>query len=126
LTIALTFGGVTHPFGSGTVLALWTITGVFLIASIVTLKLHPLVAKENRSYPLHFSKQPTLINMQLQVFQSSAIILAITCCIPLYFQFVKGDSGLEAGVRLLPLIMFVVVASIVDGFLMPRYRLIPV
>jgi len=71
----LTFGGVIYPFNSGTVIALWTVTGVLLIAFIVTLKLHPLVTKENRLYPLHFFKQPILINMQLQVFLSSGIIL---------------------------------------------------
>ncbi|CCF33228.1 major facilitator superfamily transporter [Colletotrichum higginsianum] len=126
LTVVLTFGGVVYPFRSGTVIALWTVTGVLLVAFIVMLKMHPLVSKENRLYPVHFFKQPTLINMQLQVFLSSGIILAMTYFIPLYFQFVKGDGALDAGVRLLPLIMFMVVASMVNGFLMPRYGLIPV
>ncbi|KAI4608723.1 Efflux pump dep3 [Alternaria sp. BMP 0032] len=126
LTVVLTFGGVIYPFSSGTVIVLWTITGVLFVVFIMTLKFHPLVTKENRLYPLHFFKQPTLINMQLQVFLSSGIILAMTYYIPLYFQFVKGDGALEAGVRLLPLIMFMVFASMVNGFLMPRYGLIPV
>ncbi|KAH6528397.1 efflux pump DEP3 [Parastagonospora nodorum] len=117
LTVVLTLGGVIYPFNSATVIALWTVTGVLLIAFIVMLKLHPLVTKENRLYPLHFFKQLTLINMQLQ---------AMTYYIPLYFQFVKDDGALEAGVRLLPLIMFMVVASMANGFLMPRYGLIPV
>jgi MFS family permease len=126
LTVVLTFGGVVYPFNSGTVIALWTVTGILLVAFIVCLKLHPLVTKENRLYPLHFFKQPTLINMQLQVFLSSGIILAMTYYVPLYFQFIKGDGALEAGVRLLPLIMFMVFASMVNGFLMPRYGLIPI
>lgn len=75
LTVVLTFGGVVYAFNSGTVIALWTVTGVLLVAFIVMLKLHPLVTKENRLYPLHFFKKPTLINMQLQVFLSSGIIL---------------------------------------------------
>ncbi|TIC90861.1 Efflux pump patC [Colletotrichum higginsianum] len=75
LTVVLTFGGVVYPFRSGTVIALWTVTGVLLVAFIVMLKMHPLVSKENRLYPVHFFKQPTLINMQLQVFLSSGIIL---------------------------------------------------
>ncbi|KAK1597697.1 major facilitator superfamily transporter [Colletotrichum navitas] len=126
LTVVLTFGGVVYPFRSATVIALWTVTGVLLIAFVVLLKLHPLVSKENRLYPLHFFKQPILINMQLQVFLSSGIVLAMTYYVPLYFQFIKGDGALDAGVRLLPLIMFMVVASMVNGFLMPRYGMIPV
>ena len=75
LTVVLTFGGVIYSFQSATVIALWVITGVLLITFIALLKLHPLVSKENRLYPLHFFKNPTLINMQLQVFLSSGIIL---------------------------------------------------
>ncbi|WKT47224.1 Major facilitator superfamily [Fusarium oxysporum f. sp. vasinfectum] len=126
LTVALTFGGVVYSFHSGTIIALWTVTGVLLVAFIVLLKLHPLVSKENRLYPLHFFKEWILINMQLQVFLSSGIILAMTYFVPLYFQFIKGDGALEAGVRLLPLIMFMVAVSMLNGFLMPKYGLIPV
>ncbi|GKU06434.1 major facilitator superfamily transporter [Fusarium langsethiae] len=126
LTVALTFGGVVYSFNSGTIIALWTVTGVLLVAFIVLLKLHPLVSKENRLYPLHFFKQMTLINMQLQVFLASGIILAMTYYVPLYFQFIKGDGALQAGVRLLPLIMFMVAFSMVNGFLMPKYGLIPI
>ncbi|CAN9210313.1 unnamed protein product [Alternaria alternata] len=95
LTITLTFGGVIYSFVSGTVVALWTVTGVLLITFIVILKLHPLVTKENRLYPLHFFKQPILINMQVQVFLSSGIVLAMTYYVPLYFQFVKGDDTVD-------------------------------
>lgn len=75
LAVVLTFGGVVYAFNSGTVIALWTVTGVLLVAFIVMLKLHPLVTKQNRLYPLHFFEKPTLINMQLQVFLASGIIL---------------------------------------------------
>lgn len=40
-------------------------------------------------------------------------------------NIIQGDGALEAGVRLLPLIMFMVFSSMVNGFLMPRYGLIP-
>ncbi|EFQ32225.1 major facilitator superfamily transporter protein [Colletotrichum graminicola M1.001] len=126
LTVVLTFGGVIYPFRSATVIALWIVTGVLLIAFVVLLKLNPLVSKENRLLPLHFFKQPILINMQLQVLLSSGIVLAMTYYVPLYFQFIKDDGALDAGVRLLPLIMFMVFASMVNGFLMPRYGMIPV
>ncbi|KAH7265513.1 major facilitator superfamily domain-containing protein [Fusarium redolens] len=125
LTVALTFGGVVYSFHSWTIIALWTVTGVLLVAFIVLLKLHPLVPKENRLYPLHFFKEWILINMQLQVFLSSGIVLAMTYFVPLYFQFIKGDGALEAGVRLLPLIMFMVTVSMLNGFLMPKYGMIP-
>ncbi len=35
--------------------------------------------------------------------------------LPLYFQFVRHDSAIMAGVRLLPLVVFLVVAIVVNG-----------
>lgn len=75
LTVAISFGGVVFSWNSGANIALWTITGAFLLACIAGLKFHPLVSKENRLYPAHFLKQPIVVNMQLQVFLSSGIIL---------------------------------------------------
>lgn len=75
LTVVLNFAGVVYTFSSGTVIALWVVTGILLVVFILTLKFHPFVAKENRLYPVHFLKKPTLINMQLQVFLASGIIL---------------------------------------------------
>jgi hypothetical protein len=75
LTLALTLGGVVYPFNSGTIIALYTVTGVLFVAFVLLLKIHPFVTKENRLYPLHFFEQWSLVNMQLQVFLSSGIVL---------------------------------------------------
>ncbi|KAI0007237.1 major facilitator superfamily-domain-containing protein [Xylariaceae sp. FL0662B] len=120
LTVAISFGGVVYPFNSRAIIALWTITGVLLISSILLVNFHPLVSKNNRLYPAHFFKAPILVNMQFQVFLSSGIILAMTYYIPLYFQFVRGDGPLDAGVRLLPLIIFMVVFSMINGVFMSK------
>jgi hypothetical protein len=81
LTVALTFGGVIYPFGSATIIVLWSVTGVLLIAFTLLLRVHPFVEKKNRIYPVHFFKSFTLFNMQLQVFLASGIILvsALSC-----------------------------------------------
>ncbi|RYC62530.1 hypothetical protein CHU98_g3697 [Xylaria longipes] len=117
LIIAISFGGVVFPFSSGPAIAMFTLSGIFLVASVLLIKFHPLVSYENRLYPAHFLKCFILFNMQLQVFLVSAIILSMTYYIPLFFQF--GDGPLEAGVRLLPLVIFLVVVSLVQGLLMP-------
>ncbi|GAB1316095.1 Major facilitator superfamily (MFS) profile domain-containing protein [Madurella fahalii] len=75
---------------------------------------------KDRLYPAHFLGKPTLVNLQLQVFLSSGIILAMTYYIPLFFQFVRGDGPLDVGIRLLPLIVFMVAVSMVNGVLMGK------
>lgn len=75
LALAITFGGIVYSFDSGTMIALWTVTGVLFVASILLTKFHPGVTRENRLYPAHFFKSPILLNMQAQVFMASGIIL---------------------------------------------------
>ena len=70
---------------------------------------------ERRAFPLQFFKTKEL-----------AICFVLECCastltyvpvyfIPLYFQFVRQDSAIMAGVWLLPLVVFLVVAIVVNG-----------
>ncbi|WEW58622.1 hypothetical protein PRK78_004090 [Emydomyces testavorans] len=105
-TMAISFGGVVYAWNSGAEITLWTLTGVLLILTILLSRFHPGVTKENRLYPAHFLKRPILVNMQLQIFFSSGIIL--------------GDGPLNAGIRLLPFIVSMVVLSIINGALMPK------
>jgi len=44
-----------------------------------------------------------------------------TYYIPLYFQFVRGDSALTAAVRLLPFICLMVVLGFANGGLMSKF-----
>lgn len=74
-TMAISFGGIVYAFRSGTEIALWTVSGVFLVVTVLLSKYHPNVSKDNRLYPAHFFKRPILMNVQLQVFLSSGIIL---------------------------------------------------
>ena len=50
-------------------------TGVLLVVIVLLTILHPWVTKENRLYPAHFLRQPILVNLQLQVFLVSGIML---------------------------------------------------
>lgn len=74
-TMAVSFGGSTYSWTSGTEIALWTVTGILLVVTVLLTIFHPGVTKENRLYPAHFLRQPILVNLQLQVFLVSGIML---------------------------------------------------
>ncbi|KAF4470368.1 Major facilitator superfamily domain general substrate transporter, partial [Fusarium albosuccineum] len=136
LTMAISFGGGLYSWHSAAEIVFWTLSGVFFVTTIVLVKFHPGVSKENQLWPSHFLRMPVVMNMQLQVFLPSEIVLAITYYIPLYFQFIRasetiiagstpltncqGDGPLDAGVRLLPLIITMVVVSMISGFLLSK------
>ena len=75
LTMAISFGGLVYGYGSGSEITLWVVTGVLLILTILAAKYHPGVGKADRLYPVHFFKNPVVLNMQVQIFLSSGIIL---------------------------------------------------
>ncbi|GJC87272.1 efflux pump DEP3 [Colletotrichum liriopes] len=86
LAVILTFGDIVYMFHSGA-----TITGILLIAFIILLKLHPLVARENRLYSVHVFRQPTLNIMQLQIFLFSGVTLCVfkMVCLPISLIFFR-------------------------------------
>jgi hypothetical protein len=74
-TMAVNFGGTVYAFDSGSEIALWVMTGVLLIAIVLTTIYHPGVTKENRMYPAHFLRRHVLVNLQLQLFLVSGVML---------------------------------------------------
>ncbi|KAJ4006272.1 Efflux pump dep3 [Fusarium irregulare] len=120
LIMAISFGGTLYSWHSDAEIAFWTLSGILLVLAATLLRFHPGVSRENQLWPAHFLKMPVVMNMQLQVFLSGGIILTITYYIPLYFQFIRGDGPLDAGVRLLPLVISMIIATIVSGLLLPR------
>ncbi|RYP76537.1 hypothetical protein DL770_007208 [Monosporascus sp. CRB-9-2] len=97
-TMAITFSGLMYPWNSGSAIALWVMTGILLLATIATTIWHPLVTKENRLIPAHFFRKPVLVNLGLQMFLASGIMLSAVYYIPLYFAFAMGDDIMQAGI----------------------------
>ncbi|KAI9164036.1 Efflux pump DEP3 [Paramyrothecium foliicola] len=119
-TMALTFGGVVYKFDSGAEITLWAMTGVLLVAFILVTIYHPFVSSENKLYPAHFAKRMELNNLQYQLFLASGCMMITVYYTPLLFQFTRGDSPMEAGVRILPLVCMIAFFSIVNGGMMPK------
>ena len=116
LIMAMNFGGSVFAWNSSEEIAFWVMTGVFLLLMALVTRFHPFVSNENKLYPSHFLKQFELVNLQIQIFMVSGLMLVRTVCptfmyviadlikaltyyLPLFFQFTKvntreGPSGL--------------------------------
>ncbi|KAL8873419.1 MAG: hypothetical protein Q9174_001114 [Haloplaca sp. 1 TL-2023] len=121
LIMAMNFGGSVFAWDSSEEIAFWVMTGVFLILMFLVTYFHPFVSNENKLYPSHFLKKFELVNLQIQLFMVSGLMFALTYYLPLFFQFTKGDSPLDAGVRILPFIVMIVFFSLLNGGLMPKF-----
>ncbi|KAH8698990.1 putative efflux pump antibiotic resistance protein [Talaromyces proteolyticus] len=120
LTMAISFGGTTYAWNSGSEIAFWVVSGVLLIVMVLITIRPILVSKADRLYPGHFVRQPELVNLQIQLFLVTGVMMGTAYYIPLYFQFAREDSALRAAVRLLPFIAMAVCFCVVSGALMPK------
>ncbi|KAL4809571.1 MFS general substrate transporter [Aspergillus unguis] len=120
LTMAITFGGTTFSFSSAHEITLWTVSGVLLLAFILTTIYHPLVPSRNRLYPIHLMKNAEIAILQFLIFGACGAMMITLYYTPLIFQFTRGDGPLMAGVRLLPFVCLIVFLGVLNGVLMPR------
>ncbi|KAI0543349.1 major facilitator superfamily-domain-containing protein [Xylaria curta] len=101
--IALNFGGTVYAFGSGSIIAY----------SIFT-------TPEHRLFPADLIRTWELDILFAQTAAAITAAFIPIYFIPLFFQFVRGDSALEAGVRLLPYIFLQVAATIATGAILSK------
>lgn len=119
--MAISFGGTTYAWNSGSEIAFWVVSGILLIVMAFITARPVLVSKADRLYPGHFVRNLELVNLQLQLFLVTGVMMGTAYYIPLYFQFAREDSALRAAVRLLPFIAMAVCFCVVSGALMPKF-----
>jgi EmrB/QacA subfamily drug resistance transporter len=124
LTLGLTWGGTTYPWGSGTIISIFAVGVVAIVLFVL---------QERRAaepiIPLHLFRN--------SIFSCSATIGFLVACamfgaifyLPLFLQIVQGATPTSSGLRLLPLMAGLLVASISSGRAitrMGRYRPFPI
>lgn len=118
--LAINWGGVVYPWNSAQVIGCFCASGMLFIL---------LAAQQVRT----IATTPARRIIPIQILSNHTVLMLVACCasagaaafvpiyfIPTFFQFTRGDSPLDAGVRLLPFIVVMVVFIIVNGSLMGR------
>lgn len=119
--MAINFGGVIYPWNSAQTIACFVVSGVLFIIFGLQQYLCFLTTEETRIFPCQFLAQRILIILFMQMSAATTIFFLPIYFVPLFLQFVKGDSAIEAGVRLLPFICLSVAAVLMNGALMSKY-----
>ena len=119
--MAISFGGIIYAWNSGQTIACFVVSGVLFIVFGLQQGFSVLTTEEHRIFPCQFLKNRTLIILFIQMSAAVTIVFVPIYFIPLFFQFAKNDSAVEAGVRLLPFVCLLVVAIVLNGVLMSKY-----
>ncbi|KAM0130367.1 hypothetical protein ACHAO1_007959 [Botrytis cinerea] len=118
--IALTFGGANWPWNDGRTIATFVVCGVIFILFAVQQQLCILTTPEDRLFPVQFLKSRTMILLFICTAAAGTALFVPIFYIPLFFQFSKGDDGIQAAVRLMPFIVLYIVVVMSQGILMPK------
>jgi hypothetical protein len=113
--MGINFGGTLYAWKSASIIVPFVLAGVLLAAFVFQQRAVLLTTKASRLFPATLLRdQETILLFVLTATFNSAGFIPIYY-IPTYFQFTRGDSPLESGVRLLPLIITITFMIMVNG-----------
>lgn len=119
-TMAIAFGGIIYPWNSGSVIALFVVSGLLFIAFGFQQTFTLFTTEELRLFPVQFVKNKDLCILFASIGAGTALIFLPIYFLPLYFQYVHGLSALASGVKLVPFIVFMIFFVFVNGGLMSK------
>ncbi|RWA08503.1 hypothetical protein EKO27_g6614 [Xylaria grammica] len=111
LLLALQWGGVQYPWNDSRIIGL-------LVGAAVTVLIFVGVEQwqgDRGILPPRFFKERNVVCAMLFNFFFGASFFALVYYLSLYFQAIKGDTAVEAGIKLLPLLISSVISSVSSG-----------
>lgn len=119
--LAINWGGITYPWNSGRIIALFVISGVLFIFLGIQQVYNIFTSLERRIIPVQFFRSRSVLILFSVTAAGGACAFVPIYMVPIFFQFTRGGSALESGVRLLPFIVFLVVFTFANGGLMAKF-----
>ncbi|KAI1404519.1 putative MFS aflatoxin efflux pump [Hypoxylon fuscum] len=116
LLLALQWGGLTYPWGNGRIIALLTI-GIALFLAFTAVQI---LMPKTATIPPRIFKQRSIIAGNWATICIGAHMIVFVYFLPIWFQAIKGVSAVDSGIRLLPITLSMVVASISNGIFVSR------
>ncbi|KAH0438209.1 hypothetical protein CcaCcLH18_03476 [Colletotrichum camelliae] len=118
-TMGISFGGVMYDWDSGQEVALFVVAGVLFIVFGLQQAYCIGTTKERRLFPVELivsrKYYRTIILMFCITASGGCAIFVPVYFIPVFFQFTRGDSAIDAAVRLLPFIILAVFVTLLQG-----------
>ncbi|KAK7966131.1 uncharacterized protein PG986_000408 [Apiospora aurea] len=111
LLLALQWGGLKYQWSNGRIIALLILGALLLIGFVLTQIFMP---KTATVAPRIFKQRSIIAGFWATVCIGSQMMIFVYF-LPIYFQAIKGASAVDSGIRLLPLTLSMVVASMANG-----------
>lgn len=116
LLLALQWGGLTYAWRNGRIIALLTLGGVLLIGFIAVQIFMP----DTATIPPRIFAQRSIMAGFWATFCTGSSMMIMVYYLPIWFQAIEGVNAVNSGIRLLPMVLSMVVASISSGVLVTK------
>ncbi|KAK5662036.1 hypothetical protein OQA88_10148 [Cercophora sp. LCS_1] len=111
LLLALQWGGTEHPWNSSVIIGLFVGAGLM---GVIFIGIQIWKGDKGTLPPRLFKKRDSLCAMGFAFFFGAGFF-PLVYYLSLYFQAIQGDSAVQAGIKLLPLLISVVITSVGTG-----------
>ncbi|MGR8007194.1 MDR family MFS transporter [Streptomyces hypolithicus] len=124
LILATSWGGNEYGWGSGVIIGLFA-TGLIALALfclVETRAVEPML-------PMRLFSNPVFTVCSVLSFVVGFAMLGAMTFLPTYLQYVDGDSATTSGIRTLPMVAGLLIASVYSGSVVSRtghYRIFPI
>jgi MFS family permease len=119
--MAISFGGTLYLWKSAQIIGCFVVSGFLFVLFGIQQTYAFFTTIERRIFPIEFLKSRTMVLLFCSMSCASTGLFIPIYMIPLFFQFTQLDTSLDAAVRLLPFIFFLVFATLVNGAVMSIY-----
>ncbi|MCT9090155.1 MFS transporter [Streptomyces sp. ASQP_92] len=124
LILGTSWGGNEYAWGSATIIALFAggLAALALFCWVETRAVQPML-------PMRLFRNPVFTVCSVLSFIVGFAMLGAMTFLPTYLQYVDGDSATVSGVRTLPMVIGLLIASIFSGNVVSRtgqYRIFPI
>ena len=120
--MATTMGGGVWPWGDGRTIATFVVFGVLIALYAVQQVFCIFTSEANRSFPVQLLKHRSQVVLYFATSANVTAMFIIVYFIPIFFQFVHGDSAIDAAVRLLPFVLISVTFNLIIGAFLPKIQ----
>jgi EmrB/QacA subfamily drug resistance transporter len=111
LLLALQWGGSVYAWNSARIIALLVLFALLFITFVAV----QIWKQDTATVPPRIFKQRSIMAGLFFVFCSASAMMSLVYFIPIWFQAIQGVSAVESGIRMLPMILSLVLASMLAG-----------
>jgi hypothetical protein len=111
LILALQWGGTTYAWSSWRIILLLTLFSVLIVVFAAI----QIVKGDSGTLPPRILLHRSIAAGAYFTFCIASSMMLLVYYLPIWFQAVKGTSAFESGIRMIPMVLSLVVASIMSG-----------